>query len=100
MTHRAELMTNMLKDGCEFLQADVDTVWMANPFDDIDAAPTKTLVLTDDSKDNTRYLCGCFVYMSPSIVNTECNFLDKWFQLTHELGNEQTALNSVLKDQD
>jgi len=103
MTHRVDAMKQLLEKGCTVLQVDIDTVWKANPFDDIKDPEAKTLVVTDDRRSqNPRFrthYCGCFMYMTPKILNTKCDFFGKWVEETREKfeGNEQNALNSVLK---
>merc|ERR1719359_404465 len=62
--------TTLLKQDCAVLQVDVDTVWKADVFADIDAMGPHQLILTDDytspigtdvTKAKNWYLCTCFM---------------------------------------
>jgi len=103
MTHRVAAIQRLIEKGCTVMQVDIDTVWMANPFEDIQDPEAKTLVVTDDSKTDRwnrnghTHFCGCFIYMTPKILSAKCNFFEKWIEETrHYNGNEQGGLNSAL----
>jgi hypothetical protein len=106
MTHRVAAIQRLIEKGCTVMQVDTDTVWKANPFEDIKDPETKTLVLTDDARNHPTnhwsealhtHFCGCFIYMTPKILSAKCNFFEKWIEKTrHHNGNEQVGLNSAL----
>jgi hypothetical protein len=104
MVHRMDAMKSLLEKGCTVLQVDIDTVWRANPFEDIKDPESKTLVLTDDRRSQSparTHLCGCFMYMTPKILSktSKCNFFEDWIKLSRDTyhGNEQDGLNEVLR---
>jgi len=106
MTHRVVAIKRLIEKGCTVMQVDTDTVWKANPFEDIKDPEAKTLVLTDDARNHPTnhwseelhtHFCGCFIYMTPKILSAKCNFFESWIEKTRAVGgNEQAGLNNAL----
>jgi len=106
MTHRVAAIQRLIQKGCTVLQVDTDTVWRANPFEDIKDPEAKTLVVTDDARNHPTnhwsphqhtHFCGCFIYLTPKLLSAKCNFFEKWMEQTREVGgNEQAGLNNAL----
>eukprot|EP00929_Paragymnodinium_shiwhaense_P076673 TRINITY_DN39462_c0_g1_i1.p1 TRINITY_DN39462_c0_g1~~TRINITY_DN39462_c0_g1_i1.p1 ORF type:complete len:367 (+),score=74.69 TRINITY_DN39462_c0_g1_i1:115-1215(+) len=78
VNRRAKRMARFLQNDCAVLYVDVDTVWLKNPFDDIDAAGSFDLYLAEDLDasgvsrqhsclpDDKPNFCTCFIYARPT----------------------------------
>lgn len=75
---RPRRLLYLLNKGCSVLYVDVDTVWLKDPFHDIDAAGQHDIYLTDDhgnpnafqthscKNGDTWNFCTCFMYVRPT----------------------------------
>lgn len=80
VTRRSRRIARFLEHGCSVLYADIDTVWLRSPFDDIDAAGEHEIYFTDDKPKDARTvadyckpqaseppnICTCFLYVRPT----------------------------------
>lgn len=67
---RPNHLLKLLKKNCSVLYVDVDTVWMQDPFHEIEAAGSSDLYLTDDEPTKRAFwgknYCTCFMYIQPA----------------------------------
>eukprot|EP00929_Paragymnodinium_shiwhaense_P113084 TRINITY_DN8134_c0_g1_i4.p1 TRINITY_DN8134_c0_g1~~TRINITY_DN8134_c0_g1_i4.p1 ORF type:complete len:437 (-),score=79.61 TRINITY_DN8134_c0_g1_i4:9-1319(-) len=101
---RPQRILSYLQQGCTVLYADIDAVWIKDPFQDIAAAGEHDLYLVDDRSEGTSscangpgaYFCTCFLYVKPT--PPALHFFDVWARKApgnHENGN-QFQFNSYL----
>eukprot|EP00929_Paragymnodinium_shiwhaense_P010285 TRINITY_DN114870_c0_g1_i1.p1 TRINITY_DN114870_c0_g1~~TRINITY_DN114870_c0_g1_i1.p1 ORF type:complete len:365 (+),score=66.63 TRINITY_DN114870_c0_g1_i1:93-1187(+) len=85
---RPRRLAHFLQKGCAVLYVDVDTVWLKNPFVDIDNAGTHDIYLTDDHGNVNSFnshtckngdfwnFCTCFMYVRPT--DTAIQLMHLW----------------------
>jgi len=96
---RPNHIMNLLQVGCSVLYADIDAVWMKDPFPEIDAVGSADLYLSGDwpapEEQIIRNYCTCFMYFHPGV--RAMSLLQNW--AANASGNSnQKIFNSVLKD--
>jgi len=84
-------MFQMLEAGCSVLYNDIDTVWVNDPFIDIQAAEPSKLYLTDDA----GQLCTCFMYVNPDVRTTN-KLIREWGE-SKATNNDQGIFNGVFQ---
>lgn len=102
MSRRPNIIGSFLSEGCPLVLADIDTVWQADVFADIEAAGYHDLYVTDNSCSNLGLtgtawrFCGCFLYLRP--VLGKGDFVSAWYAQTQAMNdNEQLGLNYILQ---
>lgn len=93
MSRRPRVIKRFLEDGHVVFQFDVDTAWAKNPFTKFDEAGNHDLLVTADGK--TSDVCGCLLYLRPSVKTVE--MMADWIEAikSKDKGN-QRGLNRVL----
>jgi len=95
---RPSHILRFLREGCSVLFADIDTVWMNDPFLDIGEASLADIHVTFDDVPERKNYCGCFMYVQPTARLQE--FMQDWaepMKNTLASGN-QGFFNQVIKD--
>lgn len=92
---RPQRILDVLNSGCSVLYSDIDTVWVKDPFLDIEAAGASNLVLTHDDNDpkGTNF-CTCLMYMHPAPETKD--LMTKWGASMHGHQN-QPPFNAELR---
>merc|ERR1712194_214997 len=90
---------HFLELGCTVLYTDIDTVWLGDVFEDIAAAGSHDLYITDDSQRNegmNRWnFCTCFMYLQPSPAVRE--LMQNWHQAMDPKWHDQPPFNIALR---
>merc|ERR1719189_4736 len=93
---RPDHIMRFLEVGCSVLYVDIDTVWMNDPFVDIEAAGGADLYITNDAPGlKPRNLCTCFMYYHPS--GSAKSLLQAWGAAVTGTAN-QPIFNRVLQE--
>lgn len=93
---RVPNILNLLTAGCSVLYVDIDTVWVRDPFLDIESAGPSNLVLTNDNdRPDEPNFCSCFIYVSPAPETKE--LITRWG--AKKTGNQdQLVFNAELRN--
>merc|ERR550532_885283 len=62
---------SLLHQGLIVLYADIDTVWLKDPFKDIGAAGWADMYLTIDHPGTQRPFCTCFMFVRPTAASRQ-----------------------------
>lgn len=96
---RPKHIVSLLRVGCSVLYVDIDTVWMKDPFPEIEAAGSADLYIADDSPPPEgkilRNFCTCFMYFHPA--GAAVSLLENWSAKATGKFN-QKIFNHVMKD--
>lgn len=113
VNRRAKRINRFLSKDCAVLYVDVDTVWLKNPFNDIDkAGQVHDLYLTEDlgasgisrphkcTPDDKPNYCTCFIYARPT--EQAVGVINSWMTRSAKNGDSkalaQPQFNSALCD--
>lgn len=101
---RPRRLLHILEKGCPVLYVDTDTVWLKDPFKDVDAAGLHDIYLTDDHGNPNAFqthnckngdiwnFCTCFMYVRPTEQAKQ--LMQSWILRAQEkMKHDQYTLN-------
>jgi len=92
---RPQHILRLLQRGVMVLYVDIDTVWLKDPFEDIEAAGSADIYLTEDHPGTThRPYCTCFIAARPTAASLLV--METWAEKVKGQSTNQGVFNDEL----